>query len=98
MIKQFFAYGLKVPEWLINMKDTTRNGFNDIIPQTIAKMKDEQGNILSLKRISLEVLGRQTGVSRAKLSWLNANNFYLVTHGVTGAKASRIVLTAILVA
>ena len=64
------------------MKEIKSNGLEDIISQAIEEMKSEQGNNFSLERINLAELERRTGISRAKLRRLKANNFNQKAHGL----------------
>lgn len=49
-------------------------------------MKAEQGHNFSLEKINLAELERRTGVSRARLRRLKANNFNQKPHGLVGQK------------
>ena len=75
------------------MKESKSNGLEDIISQAIEEMKSEQGNNFSLERINLAELGRRTGVSRARLRRLKANNFNQKAHGLVGQKRQTTVLS-----
>ena len=66
------------------MKESKSNGLEDIISQAIEEMKSEQGNYFSLEKINLAELERRTGISRAKLRRLKANNFNQKAHGLVG--------------
>lgn len=68
------------------MKESKSNGLESIIAQAIEEMKSEQGNNFSLERINLAELERRTGISRAKLRRLKANNFNPKAHGLVGQK------------
>ena len=69
------------------------NGLENIISQALDEMKSEQGNDFSLERINLAELERRTGVSRAKLRRLKANNFSQKPHGLVGQKQKSTVLS-----
>ena len=56
-------------------------------------MKSEQGNNFSLDQINLAELERRTGISRAKLRRLKANNFNQKAHGLIGQKQQTTVLS-----
>ena len=58
----------------------------DIISQAIEEMKSEQGHNFSLEKINLAELERRTGVSRARLRRLKANNVNQKPHGLVGQK------------
>ena len=75
------------------MKESKSNGLEDIISQAIAEMKFEQGNNFSLERINLAELEWRTGISRAKLRRLKANNFNQKAHGLVGLKQQTTVLS-----
>lgn len=76
------------------MKEIKSNGLEDIISQAIEEMKSEQGNNFSLKKINLAELERRTGVSRARLRRLKANNFNQTPHGLVGQKQQSTVLSS----
>ena len=67
------------------MKESKSNGLENIISQAIEEMKSEQGNNFSLER--------RTGISRAKLRRLKANNFNEKPHGLVGQKQQTTVLS-----
>ena len=75
------------------MKENKSNGLEDIISQAIEEMKSEQGNYFSLDQINLAELERRTGISRAKLRRLKANNFNQKAHGLIGQKQQTTVLS-----
>ena len=75
------------------MKESKSNGLEDIISQAIEEMKSEQGNNFSLEKINLAELERRTGISRAKLRRLKANNFNQKAHGLVGQKQQTTVLS-----
>ena len=75
------------------MKESKSNGLGNIISQAIEEMKSEQGNNFSLERINLAELERRTGISRAKLRRLKANNFNEKPHGLVGQKQQTTVLS-----
>jgi transposase len=75
------------------MKESKSNGLENIISQAIEEMKSEQGNNFSLERINLTELERRTGISRAKLRRLKANNFNEKPHGLVGQKQQTTVLS-----
>ena len=75
------------------MKESKSNGLENIISQAIEEMKSEQGNNFSLERINLAELERRTGISRAKLRRLKANNFNEKPHGLVGQKQQTTVLS-----
>ena len=52
-------------------------------------MKSEQGDAFSLKNINLAELTRRTGISRAKLRRLKAQDFEFKEHGRKGLKAKK---------
>lgn len=69
------------------------NGLENIISQALEEMKTEQGNAFSLERINLAELERRTGISRARLRRLKANNFSQKPHGLVGQKQMSTVLS-----
>ena len=69
------------------------NGLENIISQALEEMKTEQGNAFSLERINLAELERRTGISRARLRRLKANNFSPKPHGLVGQKQMSTVLS-----
>ena len=71
---------------------TCENGFEPSIAQAIEEMKAEQGKNFSLERINLAELERRTGVSRAKLRRLKANNFQVKPHASKGKHPKATVL------
>ena len=75
------------------MKENKSNGLDPIIAQAIEEMKSEQGNNFALERINLAELERRTGISRAKLRRLKANNFNQKAHGLMGQKQQTNVLS-----
>lgn len=75
------------------MKEIKSNGLEDIISQAIEEMKSEQGNNFSMEKINLAKLERRTGVSRARLKRLKANNFNQKPHGLVGQKQQSTVLS-----
>ena len=75
------------------MKDIKSNGLENIISQAIEEMKSEQGNNFSLEKVNLAELERRTGVSRARLRRLKANNFNQMPHGLVGQKQKNTVLS-----
>ena len=75
------------------MKESKSNGLEDIIAQAIEEMKSEQGNNFSLDKINLAELERRTGISRAKLRRLKANNFNQAPHGLIGQKQQTTILS-----
>lgn len=72
---------------------TCENGFEPSIAQAIEEMKAEQGKNFSLERINLAELERRTGVSRARLRRLKANNFHVKPHASTGKRPKATVLS-----
>ena len=76
------------------MNESTGNDLcNEIIAQSISKMKETQGESFSLKDVNLAELERQTGISRGKLRRLKKNGFVMLPHGRTGQKSSHTVLS-----
>lgn len=69
------------------------NGLENIISQALEEMKTEQGNAFSLEHINLAELERRTGISRARLRRLKANNFSQKPHGLVGQKQMSTVLS-----
>ena len=72
---------------------TCENGFEPSIAQAIEEMKAEQGKNFSLERINLAELERRTGVSRARLRRLKANNFQVNPHASKGKRPKSTVLS-----
>lgn len=72
---------------------TCENGFEPSIAQAIEEMKAEQGKNFSLERINLAELERRTGVSRARLRRLKANNFQAKPHASKGKRPKSTVLS-----
>lgn len=72
---------------------TCENGFEPSIAQAIEEMKAEQGKNFSLERINLAELERRTGVSRARLRRLKANNFQAKPHASKGKRPKATVLS-----
>ena len=63
------------------------------LTQALQDMKMEQGESFSLATVNLAALERRTGISRAKLRRLKANDFKEMPHARTGRKASKTVMT-----
>ncbi len=73
-------------------KKDVGNDLQEILTQTIEQMKIEQAEKFDLQKINLSELERRTGITRAKLRRLKANDF-IKPHGDTGKKAAVTVLS-----
>ena len=69
------------------------NDLTATLTQALQDIKKETGEDFSLETVNLAELQRRTGISRAKLRRLKANNFKEVPHGLTGRKASKTVIS-----
>lgn len=67
----------------------TRNDLKRTISHALDELKSEQGDAFSLKNINLAELARRTGISRAKLRRLKAQDFEFKEHGRKGLKAKK---------
>ena len=56
----------------------------EIIAQAIEEMKEVQGESFSLENVNLAELERRTGITRARLRRMKANEFKSVPHGRSG--------------
>ena len=63
------------------------------LTQALQDIKKEQGKGFNLEYVNLAELERRTGISRAKLRRLKANDFKEMPHGLTGKKAARTVIS-----
>ena len=63
------------------------------VAKAIERMMAEQGEQFSLEKINLAELERRTGISRAKLRRMKANDFEDIQHAAKGRKASSTLLS-----
>lgn len=69
------------------------NDLTEIIAQTLAEMKREQGAKFNSDKVNLAELERRTGISRAKLRRIRNAGFVDLPHALTGRKAGQTLLT-----
>lgn len=73
--------------------DKKHDDLTEILSQVLNDLKNELGDGFDLNKINLAELERRTGISRARLRHIKANGFTIKSHGLTGRKAEKTVLT-----